>query len=393
MRGMLKQRYRGSWSLVLDDYETNPATGGRVRKRKWITFRGTRKQAERRLNELVHAADRGELVEPTKMTLGEWLVELLEKAIKPPRRTQSTYDESLRIVEKHITPKLGALRLQALKPLDLEAYYTGPTTLASASVAVHHAILHSALKAALRAGLVYRNVAALAENKPRARKGQSADVLAHVWEAPEARQFLATAKAAGAQPAAFYTLAIDSGARKSELAGLKWSDLDVERGRLTIQRQLLKVRRDPEFGPTKTKRVRTIELAAETLALLKAHKSHQAEVKIRNRQHYRDHGLIFAKEWGDLHGRADSLGGPLQVNTIGSREFDRLIKAAGVRRIKFHGLRHTCATLLLTAGVQANVVQHRLGHANVTMTLQVYGHAIPSAQQDAAARLAALLHG
>jgi integrase len=193
--------------------------------------------------------------------------------------------------------------------------------------------------------------------------------------------------------AAFYTVALDSGARKSELAALRWTDLDPATGRLTIQRQLLKNGAEPVFGPTKGKKARTIEIAAETVALLRTHKAHQAEIKLRNRTVYRDHGLIFAKEWGDLHGRAASLGGPLQVNNIGQREFDRILKAAKVRRIKFHGLRHTCATLMLSAGVPPNVVQHRLGHSKIEMTLGIYGHSLPTMQQDAAARLALLLHG
>ena len=95
------------------------------------------------------------------------------------------------------------------------------------------------------------------------------------------------------------------------------------------------------FGETKTKTNRTIDLSAETVTRLASHRQHQAEIKLRNRLHYTDLGLVFAKEWGDLHNRANSLGLPLQVNTIGDREFARLIKAAGVRRIKFHGSRHT----------------------------------------------------
>lgn len=126
-------------------------------------------------------------------------------------------------------------------------------------------------------------------------------------------------------------------------------------------------------------------------ALLARHRKHQAEIKLRNRLHYTDLGLLFAKEWGDLHNRADSLGLPLKVNTIGDREFARLIKAARVR-IKFHGLRHTVATLMLSAGVPAHVVQRRLGHSKVEMTLGIYAH-VPSMQQDAAAKVAALLHG
>jgi integrase len=392
MRGSLRRRYRGSWSLILDrGYQTDPKTGLRKRRQKWITFRGTKKQAETRLADLLSDANRGQLVEPIRLTVGEWLDDWVDKAIKPPRRTQSAYSTYKGVIENHLKPKLGAIRLQELQPLHVEGYHLA-LGLAPATGEQHHAILNSALKAAMRAGLVLRNVATLAENRPHAPEGHE-DALANAWEADEARKFLATAKAAGPQPAAFYTLALDTGARKSELAAIRWSDLDLDARRLTIQRQLVKNGRQPVFGPTKTKKARIVELAAETVDLLRAHKKHQAQIKLRNRLLYRDHGLTFAKEWGDLHGRQESLGVPLQVNTIGQREFDRLINLAGVRRIKFHGLRHTCATLLLSAGVPPNVVQRRLGHTKIEMTLGIYGHALPSMQQDAAERLAALLHG
>jgi integrase len=391
MRGSLVQRYKGSWSLILDlGREVDTASGRLKRKQKWITFRGTRKQAEAKLTELLGAANGGTFVEPTKVTLGHWLREWVEKAIKPPLRAQATYDGYRHIIEDHIAPKLGPVRLQSLKPLDLEGYY-GALALSPSTVQVHHAVMHSALAAAVKAGMVTRNVAMFVSNKPK--KLAQQDVLDHVWTADEAAKFLAVAKAAGAQPAAFYSLALDTGARKGELAAVRWADLDLASGRLTIQRTLLKGGVAPVFGTTKTKVVRCVELAAETIALLRTHRARQAEIKLRNRQHYRDLGLIFAKEWGDLHNRAESLGGPLQVNTIGQREFGRLIKRAGVKRIKFHGMRHTVATLMLSAGVPAHVVQRRLGHSKIEMTLGIYAHALPSMQQDAAAKLAALLHG
>jgi integrase len=392
MRGTIKKRYAGSWSLIFDlGYQVDSTTGKAMRKQKWITFRGTRKQAEAALTEHVRAANRGEFVEPSKATLGEWLTEWLKKAITPPLKAQGTFDSYKRIIEKSIVPKLGGTRLQVLKPIDIEAYYADLSTLSASTVQIHHAILHSALKAAVRNGLVTRNVASLVSNKPR--KGSGQDVLDHVWSAGEAAAFLKTATAAGPQPAAFYTLALDSGARRGELAAMQWSDVDLQAGRLTIRRTLLKGGRTPVFGETKTKTTRTIDLATETVERLKAQKRQQAEIKLRNRRHYHDLGLVFAKEWGDLHNRADSLGLPLQVNTIGDREFARLIKAAGVRRIKFHGLRHTVATLMLSAGIPAHVVQRRLGHSKIEMTLGIYAHVLPSMQQDAAAKLAALLHG
>jgi integrase len=102
---------------------------------------------------------------------------------------------------------------------------------------------------------------------------------------------------------------------------------------------------------------------------------------------------VFAKEWDDLHGRQDSLGLPLQSNNLGQREFAGVIKAAGVRPITVHGLRHTSATLLLKAGVPINVVAQRLGHKQVEITLGIYAHVLPSRQQDAARKLGVLLHG
>lgn len=167
----------------------------------------------------------------------------------------------------------------------------------------------------------------------------------------------------------------------------------LENGTVRFVRQLVTTGRKPEFGAVKNDTPRTVDLAPETVELLKAHKRAQAELKMRNRGGYHDLGLVFAKEWGDVYGREDSLGLPLQSNNLGQREFARLIKAAKVRPITIHGLRHTSATLLLKAGVPPNVVQQRLGHKRIEITLGIYAHVLPSMQQDAARRLGVLLHG
>jgi len=228
--------------------------------------------------------------------------------------------------------------------------------------------------------------------KPRSRRDHDA-LRQNCWDAEEARAFLKAAKSTGEQVGAFAALALDSGARKGELCGLRWADADLDAGTVTFVRQLLKPGRKPEFGPIKNDTPRTVDLGPDTVELLRAHKRHQAELKMANRTVYQDLGLVFAKEWGHLHGREDSLGLPLQANNLGQREFARLIKAAGVRPITLHGLRHTSATLLLKAGVPPQVVQQRLGHKRIEMTLGIYAHVLPSMQQDAARRLGALLHG
>jgi integrase len=390
MRGSIRRRYEGSWSLILDlGYQTDQQTGLRKRKQKWVTFRGTRKQADAHLNELIRSANRGEFVEKSKLTVAEWFTEWLEKAIKPPAKRPSTYRVYQHVLKNKVTPAIGSIRLQELKAADIKRYYTD-AKVSSSTLAQHHAIIHSALKAAVLEGLVSRNVASIVIGKPQWNRNHE-DIAKNVWDVDEARRFLVAAKAAGVQPAAMYALALDSGVRKGELCGLQWGDVDLDEGTITIIRQLTKTGRQPEFGPVKNGVPRTIDLAPETVALLREHKRSQAELKMRNRVAYL--GIVFAKEWGDLHGREDSLGLPLQSNNMGQREFARILKSSNVKRITIHGLRHTNATLLLKAGVPPQVVQQRLGHKRIEITLGIYAHVLPSMQQDAARRLAAILHG
>ena len=171
--------------------------------------------------------------------------------------------------------------------MDIESFLASKADLAPATVEKIFTVLGSALKAAVKNQLLARNVAALVSNRPHAPEGHPAAV-ANCWTADEAAAFLRAAREAGPQPAALWSLALDSGMRKSELAGLKWSDADFARGHVLVSRQLLKGGREPVFVPTKGKRARTIELAPETLNLLKAHKAHQAAHKLRHRARYPD---------------------------------------------------------------------------------------------------------
>src|SRR5262249_27787720 len=202
-----------------------PATGVTKRRQKWVTVRGTKRDAETRLAELVRDTHRGELVLPHKRTLGAWLDEWLDKAIKPPARTLRAYETYKSVIANHLKPCLGEIGLQQVKAADLKADYTeaagrGEAALAASTPAQPHTILHSALQAAVLEGLVQRNVAKLVVGKPRAAEGHE-DAREHCWEAHEAKAFLVAAKAAGARQAAFYGLALDTGARKGELCGLK----------------------------------------------------------------------------------------------------------------------------------------------------------------------------
>jgi integrase len=393
MRGSIQKRYKGSWSLILDlGREIDPATGLQKRKQKWVTFRGSKQKAETRLNELLTAANGGTFVEPSKMTLIVWLREWLEAAIKPQCRP-STYTRYHGIIENHISKAtIADMLLQKIRPSHLEAYYAAAVGSASTKT-LHHAVIRRALRKAMRDRLVTVNVASDLDGRPKRERGRSEDARQHCWTPAEAQAFLKTAKASGPQNAAFYALALDTGARKGELCGLRWSDCDLDAGKIRIVQQLNTPGPEPTFGPPKNKRPRTVALGSETVALLKAHKKHQSALKLANRPTYHDFGLVFAKEFGELRTRKDLLGQPLQANNLGERSFDRIRKAAGIRRIKFHGLRHTCATLLLRGGEPVHVVAERLGHSDVQITLNTYAHVLPDMQQGAADRLGAVLHG
>jgi integrase len=211
----------------------------------------------------------------------------------------------------------------------------------------------------------------------------------------EASAFLAASSNETPQTAAYFALALDTGARKGELHGLRWSDLDLDKAQVRIDRQMYRKRRTAEadFGETKTRRGRTVALGAQTVVLLRAHHRTQSELKMRNRTTYGDLDLVFAREWRSPGLVGGEVGDAVCMKSIAEDAFRRICKRAGVRKVKFHGLRHTFATLLLRASVPPHVVARRLGHAEVTTTLASYAHVLPDMSQDAAAKLDAVLHG
>jgi integrase len=368
----------------------NPMTG--KWRQKWVTFHGTKTQAQAKLRELVGQVDKGEFIEPSKLTVGEYLEKTWLPEVKRHVRARS-YTSYRNVVETHILKSsLARIPLQQLKASDVRHYRNTkleePTALSRATLRVHNSVLVQALDTAVEDGCVRHNVALMRRKK--GSSGRKPDRRRpKAWDQHEAQKVLAVAKTLGAQTAAFFAIALDSGARKGELQGLKWTDLDLTAGTMLIERQLLKAGPEPEFGPLKTDQVRTsLQLGEQTVVLLKEHKREQAELKMANRLHYQDHGLVFAQTYE----HQGQLGTPLPVATI-ARMLDRLIEETGVSRITVHGLRHTCATLLLAAGEQVHVVAQRLGHTQPTTTLLIYAHALPSQQKGAAAKLGTMLHG
>ena len=212
-------------------------------------------------------------------------------------RRPETYRIYDSIVRTHIAPSpIAHLPLQRLRGTDLERYYA-ESKAAPSSLVIHHAILHRALRKAVKDGVLAANPAVDLERRKVTPSQASRN---HCWSVIEARRVIEVAKTAAPQLAAYVFLALDTGARKSELDGLGWEHVDLDAGVLHIVRQLDAVGEAPVFGPTKTKQPRSVSLTPETVEKLRAHKQRQAELKMRNRTSYTDFGLVFAREEADL---------------------------------------------------------------------------------------------
>src|SRR4029453_4122090 len=196
MRGSLVHRGKNRWACVLDrGYVTDPATGRRRRKQQWVAFRGTKAEADKKLNELGGAAARGEFVEPTRVTVGEWLSEWLTK-IAPAKRRPRTLTTYRSVIHGTLVRAFGAIKLQALPALDLQNLYESKkATRAAKTLRLYHSVMSAALKSAVKQGLVVRNVASLVEGLSQVER-TSDEIESNCWGRDEARAFLATAKTA-----------------------------------------------------------------------------------------------------------------------------------------------------------------------------------------------------
>lgn len=288
-------------------------------------------------------------------------------------------------VRLHIVPRIGRLRLVDLSPAHVRAMLDhGQAGRSARSVQLTHAVLRRALNQALRDGLVARNVAALVD-APRVRRDE-----VQPFDPDEARAFLAAAR--GDRLEALYTVAIALGLRQGEALGLRWQDVDLEAGSLTVARTLHRtprMLRSPEDAGRGTRYVlaepktarsrRTLTMPGVVVAALREHRRRQLQDRMLAGFRWQEQSLIFTT----------SIGTPLDGRNV-SHRFASLTAAAGLRRIRFHDLRHSAATLMLAQGVAPRVIMETLGHSQIGMTMDLYAHVIPALQREAADRMDAL---
>ena len=442
MRGSVVRR--GDRYYVKIELDPDPRTGRR--RQKWHAGYRTKREAERARVDLLSKLDRGEYVEPSHQNLGEFLEEWL-RAIEPTVRP-STFDSYSRNVRNHVIAHVGSVRLTKIdagtlnglyalllargrrrpsrtglgyssvvvgRALDLradgltlaataarlradltEADHITKDTLASLlrrhaagegveigsgldgrTVNYVHTIIHRAMKDAVRWGRLPRNPADAADPP---RGGPKSDGI-HSWDAASLREFLATSSASGDRYHALWVLLATTGMRRGEALGLRWSDVDLDAGRLRIVQTIIQVGSKVTIGEPKTARGRRpIALDAGTVTVLREHRRRSVEERMLVGPDFKDRGLVFHHPNGSC----------LKPDAV-SATFDRRVRRAALQPLTLKGLRHTWATLALERGIHPRVVQERLGHSTIAITLGIYSHVAPTLHDEAATVIGSLL--
>ena len=365
--GSIYQRADGRWVGMASFMD-----GGRRRRR--AVYGATKREAQDKLKAIRRAVDDGLSVTSERMTVGGYLERWIREAAAPSvaPKTLASYSQLVRL---HVTPELGRIQLTRLAPIDVQAWMNRKLSsgLSPRTVQYLHAILRRSLGQALRWGLVTRNVATLVD-PPRIRRTEVRPLTPD-----QARAFLEAVQ--GDRLEALYTVALAIGLRQGEALGLRWDDVDLDAGTLTVRNALQRLGPGWELVQPKTTRSRrTVALPGVVLAALRQHRTRQLEERLWAGSRWQEHGFVFTS----------TIGTPLDGSGV-SRRFHTALETAGLPRQRFHDLRHACASLLLAQGVAPRVVMEILGHSQISLTMNTYSHVIPELERDAADRMDALL--
>lgn len=365
MRGHIVKRYENSYSIV-NNLGKDPATGRR--KQQWYSVKGNKKTAEKRLAELLHEQDTGSLVKPSRVTIGQYLETWLSDYAKINLSPRG-FERYQAICRQHLIPAFGYIALTQLRPEHLQKHYTATldSGLSARTIRYHHAVIHKALQTALEWGILSRNVAD-AVRPPKAK-----DIEMQTWDEFEVSRFLEIAQASP-YFALFHT-ALYTGMRRSELLGLQWQDLDFLFSQVSVNRSLHHLK-DGSYvftQPKSAKSRRNIALSPSAILVLREHREKQ-DTRTDNQS------LVFCQPDGK----------PLRPNTV-TRTWQTIATRAGLKNIRLHDARHTHASLMLRQGVHPKIVQERLGHSSIAITLDIYSHVVPGLQEAAANRFDELI--
>lgn len=369
MAGSIKKE-GNSWYFVIE-LGKDQLTGKRIQKKK----RGfkTKKEAQNAFAETLNEINKGTYVQPSKVLYKDFLNEwFIDKKTKIMPSTYSTYKW---LIEKYIIAYLGNVELSKLTPMIIQKFYndlSNDGNIVPENIIKIHSLINSSLKRAERWGILSRNVATLVD-PPKSVKKE-----VEVWTVEEVKKFLGIAVHDRLYIA--FLLAVTTGMRQGEILGLRWKDINSVDKSISVIQTLSHDGKTLKAGSKTKAGTRKIHLPYETLQYLEKHKRITDIEKEQNSPLYADNDLIVCT----------SIGTPVIPRNL-MRTFYRLIKSADLKKIRFHDIRHTHATLLLMQGVNPKIVAERLGHVDIRLTLDTYSHLLPSMQLESATKFGELL--
>jgi integrase len=375
VRGHIKERSPGHFGIILE--QRDAVTG--KRKRKWHSFKGTKRQAQVECARLISEMKGGTYLEPSKTTVAQFLdrwLDHMKSQISP--KSHARYSE---LARKNVVPLLGAVILAKLRPAAISAAYSKALTLGrrdgkgglSPQTVTHmHRVLKQAIGQAVKWEMLNRNPVD-AVDPPKAARG-----LMHTYDLDQTAELIDALR-----PTRMFVptlLAVLCGMRRGEVAALRWKNVDLAAGQLAILESAEQVGPKVRYKTPKSGKGRTLALSASLVEELRAHRLRQAEELLKVGMRLSDNTFVVAQ--------AD--GAPLQPDTL-TQDWFRKLAATSLPRIRFHGLRHAHATHLLSSGVHPKVASERLGHSKIGITLDLYSHVLPGMEADAAERVDAAL--
>ena len=385
MRGSITRRGKSSWRLK---FEVGTDGAGR-RQTRYVTVKGKRQDAEKELTRLLGQIDAGTLPERSKVSVAEYLRAWLGRAdpdgVAPPppaELTPKTAERYRELAEGQIIPHLGGIALQKLRPAQVAAWHADilksgsrkGRPLAARTVGHAHRLLHRALERAVQTEVVSRNVVA-AVSPPK--------VEATEIEILDAEQFADTLRKLKDHPLyAIVAVDLSTGLRRGELLALRLADADLDNATIRVERSLEETKAGLRFKAPKTVHGRrTISLPPSAVMVLRDHRRKLLEMRL---------ALGLGKPDDDtlLFGHPDGL--PVAPNRL-TRRWQDACAALDLPRVSFHALRHTHASALIAAGLDILAISRRLGHANPTVTLNMYGHLFKKDDSAAAAAIEMML--
>lgn len=350
----------------------DPGTGKQIQQ----SFSGkTQKEVREKMQAAAVGVNAGTYTPTAKLTVGQWLdIWTAEYLVNLKPKTVSSYNG---IVKNHIKPAMGAVKLTELHPHRVQTFINGLEGLSVGSIRLVYRVLHAALEKAVRLDYIPRNpteYCVLPKHEQKAIKPLDDEQIAALL-----------AEVKGTRVEYLVPVALFTGMRISELLGLSWDQIDMEKQTITVSKQLAQSnhRHKGIFISPKSGKSRTMKAAPSVIVALKHQRAKQTEMRLKAGPLWNnEHNLVFTKEDGSIFDQQRA-----------KRAFRAVLEAAGIEGIRFHDLRHTYAVNAIRAGDDIKTIQSNMGHSSAAFTLDRYGHFTERMKQDSASRMEDFIKG